>query len=95
MCAPLRIDRPTTSTSSWIGGGRDHLRRLVQAGVDDLHPGVAQRGGDDLGAAVVAVETGLGDENSDGTHLARFRWLEEHGFAIRTKYFFHGGANLE
>ena len=42
-------------------GGRDHLRRLVQPGVDDLHAGVAERGGDDLRAAVVAVEAGLGE----------------------------------
>ena len=45
---------------------RDHLRRLVEAGVDDLHAGITQRGGDDLRAAVVAVETGLGDEHSNG-----------------------------
>ena len=37
----------------------DLLRRLVQAGVDDLHAGVAQRPRHDLRAAVVAVETGL------------------------------------
>ena len=49
------------------GGGRDHLGRLVQAGVDDLHAGVAQRRGDDLGAAIVTVEAGLGDEHANGT----------------------------
>ena len=49
-------------------GGGDHLGRLVQAGVDDFHPGVAQRGGDDLGAAIVAVEAGLRYQNTDGTH---------------------------
>ena len=47
------------------GGGRDHLRRLVQAGVDDFHAGIAKRGGDDLGATVVAVEAGLGYEDAD------------------------------
>ena len=41
----------------------DLLRRLVQAGVDDLHAGVAQRPGDHLGAAVVPVEAGLGDDH--------------------------------
>ena len=50
------------------GRAGDHLRRLVQAGVDDFHAGVTQRGGDDLGAAVVAIEAGLGDEHADGTH---------------------------
>ena len=44
----------------------DLLRRLVQAGVDDLHAGVAQRPRDDLGAAVVAVEARLGHDDADG-----------------------------
>src|SRR5205085_2665543 len=44
-------------------GGRDLLGRLVQAGVDDLEPGVPQRPGDDLRPPVVAVETGLGDHH--------------------------------
>ena len=52
-------------------GGRDHLGRLVEPGVDHLHARVAQRGGDDFGAAVVAVETGLGDQNTDRTHECR------------------------
>ena len=43
----------------------DHLRRLADAGVDDLHAGVAQGARDDLRAAVVAVEPGLGDEDAD------------------------------
>ena len=43
----------------------DLLGRLVQAGVDDLHAGVAEGAGDDLGAAVVAVEAGLGDDDAD------------------------------
>ena len=43
----------------------DLLGRLVQAGVDDLHAGVAQRPRDDLGAAVVAVEPGLGHDDAD------------------------------
>ena len=41
------------------GRGGDHLGRLVQPGVDHFHAGVAKRGGDDLRAAVVAVEPGL------------------------------------
>ena len=43
----------------------DHLRRLADAGVDDLHAGVAQRARDDLGPAVVTVEAGLGDEDAN------------------------------
>src|SRR5262249_50874215 len=46
-------------------GLHDLLRRLVQARVDDLHPRVPQRACDDLGAPVVAVETGLRDHQAD------------------------------
>ncbi len=42
----------------------DLLRSLVQPRVDDLHARVAQRPGHDLRAAVVTVETGLGDDDS-------------------------------
>src|SRR5918996_4674409 len=45
-------------------GGGDLLGRLVQARVDDLHPGVSQRSGDDLDAPVVAVEAGLCNQYS-------------------------------
>ena len=46
----------------------DHLLGgLVQAGVDDLEPAVAQRTGDDLGAPVVTVETRLGHDHPVGT----------------------------
>ena len=48
-----------------FGGGGDHFGGLVQAGVDDLHAGVAQGAGDDFGATVVAVEAGFGDEDAD------------------------------
>jgi hypothetical protein len=41
----------------------------VQARVDHFHPGISQRSGDDFGAAVVAVEAGLGDEDSDWSHM--------------------------
>ena len=40
--------------------------RLPEAGVDDLHAGVAERARDDLRAAVVPVEAGLRDENANG-----------------------------
>ena len=46
-------------------GLHDLLRRLVQARVDHLVPGVAQRAGDDLRAAVVPVEPGLADDDAD------------------------------
>ena len=44
---------------------RDHLGRLAEARVDDLEALVAEAAGEDLGAAVVAVEAGLGDEHLD------------------------------
>src|SRR5574341_55062 len=43
----------------------EHLRRLMQARVDDLHAGVAQRRGHDFGAPVVSVQPRLGDEHAD------------------------------
>jgi hypothetical protein len=50
-------------------GLHDLLRGLVQAGVDDLHAGVPQRSGDHLGAAVVAVQPRLGDDDSSRVEL--------------------------
>ena len=57
-----------TSASSCSAADDDLLRRLAQAGVDHLHAGVAQRAGDDLGAAVVAVEPRLGNDDSESSH---------------------------
>ncbi len=42
----------------------DLLGRLVQPRVDDLKTGVAQGSRDDLGAAVVPIKTGFGDDDS-------------------------------
>ena len=50
------------------GGRRDHLGRLVEPRVDDLHACVAQRSGDDFRASIVTIEAGLGDQNTDRTH---------------------------
>ncbi len=41
----------------------DHFRRLPQAGVNDLHPRIAECAGDDLRSAVVAVEARLSYQN--------------------------------
>ena len=61
-----RQDRQADDVGVFLQGGADDLlRRLPQAGVDDLHAGVAQRARDHLGAAVVPVEPGLGDDDSD------------------------------
>jgi hypothetical protein len=49
-------------------GRDDLLRRLPQPRVDDFHAGVTQRAGDDLGAAVVPVETGFGDDDPEFAH---------------------------
>jgi hypothetical protein len=53
------------------GGGHDLLRGLMQPGVDDLHPGVAQRPGHDLGSPVVAVEPDLRDDHPDVPHAVQ------------------------
>src|SRR5262249_50473502 len=45
-----------------VGNGADDcFRCLPQSSVDDLHAGVAQAAGNDLDAAVVAVEADLGE----------------------------------
>ena len=46
-------------------GADDRLGRLPEPGVDDFHAGVAEAAGDDLDAAVVAVEADLGQNNAD------------------------------
>ncbi len=61
------------------GGGRDHLGRLAEPGIDHFHAGVAQRASDHLRAAVVTVQPGLGNQHSDFLlrHYSRFSiWLE-------------------
>jgi len=50
-------------------GGDDHLRGLVETGVDDLTAGIAEGAGDDFGATVVAIEAGLGDDNFEFAFL--------------------------
>ena len=45
-----------------FGGGGDHFGSLAQAGVYDLHAGVAQRTGNDFGATVMAIEPRLGNQ---------------------------------
>src|SRR5437588_3629472 len=47
------------------GRGGNHLWRLVEARIDHLVAGVAQRARDHLGPPVVAVEAGLGDQDPD------------------------------
>ena len=63
MCAPDSTDSPTASASSWMAVSTICSGRLVQAGVDDLHAGVAQGPGHHLRPAVVAVQAGLGDHD--------------------------------
>ena len=59
-------NREADDVHVFLHGGRgDHLRRLPQAGVNHFHAGVAQGAGDHFGAAVVAVEAGLGDQYAD------------------------------
>jgi hypothetical protein len=50
------------------GGAGNHLGRLPQAGVNHFHTCIAQRARDDLGAAIVPIQSRLGDDNSQLTH---------------------------
>ena len=54
---------PQTSRSACLLYTSDAADDLLC--VDHFHPGVTQGTGDDLGAPVVAVETGLGDNNTN------------------------------
>ena len=66
MCAP-REDREADDVDILLHRrAGDHLGCLVEPGIDDLHPGVTERGRDDLRAPVVSVEAGLGDQHADG-----------------------------
>ena len=58
------VDEVDDVLSGRAGGG-DHLRGLAKAGIDNFHAGVAEGAGNDLGAAVVAVEAGLGDQHAN------------------------------
>src|SRR5262245_30514045 len=49
-------------------GRHDLLGCLAKAGIDDFHPGIAQRPGDDLGAAIMTIETGLGNDDAEFAH---------------------------
>src|SRR5947208_5995700 len=70
----------------------DVLRRLPQPGVDDLHAGVAQRAGDDLGPAVVAVESRFRDQDAD---LLRDRTTSiQERFLVGAEAFAHHVADL-
>ena len=90
MWAPERIDSPTASASSWMTVSTICSGRLVQPGVDDLHARVAQRAGDDLRAAVVAVEPGLGDDDADLRWVGAWTWSAPSGRRIRR----HAGAAI-
>ena len=58
-------NREADDVNVFLHGGRgDHFGRLAQARVDHFHTGVAERAGDHFGAAVVAVEARLGDQDA-------------------------------
>jgi hypothetical protein len=40
---------------------------MLKTGIDHFHPGVPQRSGNDLCAAVVTVESYFGNQNADGS----------------------------
>jgi len=49
-------------------GGNNLLGRLTEPHVDDLHPGIAQRPRDHLGAPIMPVEAWLCDDDADFVH---------------------------
>ena len=53
-------------------GSHDRFGSLPQAGVNDLHSGIAQGAGDDFDAAVVAVEADLGENDTNGSVIGHF-----------------------
>ena len=54
-------DRETDDLHVFLQRGvDDHFGRLAESGVNDFHAGVTQGAGNDLGAAIVAVEARLG-----------------------------------
>jgi hypothetical protein len=60
-----REDREADDVDVFLdGGGGDHLRRLTQAGVDDLHARIAQSASDYFRAAVVAIKARFGDQDT-------------------------------
>ena len=63
MWAPDSIDSPIASTSSSTAAAATVSGVWNKPGVDHLVAGVAQDPGDDLDAAVVAVEADLGDQD--------------------------------
>jgi len=69
-----REDRDADRVRVLLDRGLDDLlRRLVETRVDDLHAGVPQGPRDDLRAAVVTVQSGLGDHhpNTSARHIGR------------------------
>ena len=76
MCAPERMLRPMTSTSSWSAASTIIWGVWRMPGVDDVHAGVPERAGDYLGASVMSVQAGLGDKDAD-------RVLGGHGSYLR------------
>ena len=80
-----REDRDADRVRVLLDRGLDDLLRcLVEAGVDHLHTRVAERPGDDLGAAVVSVEAGLGDDHANplphqGGSIRRWPFLSRPG----------------
>ena len=70
------------------GGLGDLLRRLVQTGVDHLEAAVSEGAGDDLGTAVVTVQTRFGDDHSIPTlHAARTLAVTDRDCAQRDRRF--------
>jgi hypothetical protein len=65
--SPASAERNASTVRVLLQCDRDDvLDALADTGVDDLEAGVAQRPGDDLGASIMAVQTGFRHEHSRG-----------------------------
>ena len=76
MCAPDSTDSPTASASSWSAVSATCSGVWNRPGVDHLEPGVPEGPGDHLDAPIVAVEAGLGHDDSIGPlHGGDPKWM--------------------
>lgn len=61
-----RQDREADAVHVFLnGGGNNHLWRLPQSGIDDLHAGIAKSAGDNLRAAVMPVKSRFGYKDTN------------------------------
>jgi len=87
-----REDGEADDVDILLDGGRgDHFRRLAQTGVDDFHAGVAEGTRDDFSPAVVAIQPGLGNQDS---YLFFWHELGDGDFLVGAEDVAHGVADF-